>query len=403
MKRKLLVTLPQLNDCGGDLSKEWFVFYAVRNPQTEKMKRFRIYEKLYSKSKKERYAEANKIIKEYSFRLSNGWTPFTEELEKKIYSDQLQYKNVAKVFGNLKKNVNTVYSLLSEYLEYENRRVKPKTFESYSSKLRTFSMWLEREKLSDFDITLIENKHVLKFFDYLIIERNLAKRTLDKYAQNLNTFFEYFITRDKIRINPVFNVPKIRQIVDYSPKPIDHRDIESFKDTISKTDPQLWLAILFEYYCFIRPGTELRLMKVQWIDFYYKTIKVPALFSKNGKEQAVVIPDPFLKTMIEQYYLDKYDRNFYVFGRNGRPGADHLGKNTLRNRFNKIRDEIGFSKEYKFYSWKHTGARAASDAGIPVKDIQMQMRHHSLDVTDKYLRKLKGIDSEALKKRFPTI
>lgn len=42
-KQKSIVILPQLKDCGGDLSKTWFVEYSCRNPQTEEMKRFRVY------------------------------------------------------------------------------------------------------------------------------------------------------------------------------------------------------------------------------------------------------------------------------------------------------------------------------------------------------------------------
>ena len=41
MKRKKIVILPKLNDAGGDLSKKWFIYYSVRDPRTDKMKRFR--------------------------------------------------------------------------------------------------------------------------------------------------------------------------------------------------------------------------------------------------------------------------------------------------------------------------------------------------------------------------
>ena len=34
MKREKLVILPKLNDCNRDLSKQWFVYYSVHNPQT---------------------------------------------------------------------------------------------------------------------------------------------------------------------------------------------------------------------------------------------------------------------------------------------------------------------------------------------------------------------------------
>ncbi|MCX6269628.1 MAG: hypothetical protein NTU44_00125 [Bacteroidetes bacterium] len=39
---------------------------------------------------------------------------------------------------------------------------------------------------------------------------------------------------------------------------------------------------------------------------------------------------------------------------------------------------------------KHTGAVEASKY-IPVKDLQMQLRHHSLDQVDAYLRQMKAV------------
>jgi len=33
MKRKKMIILPRLNNCSGDLSKKWFVYYSVRNPK----------------------------------------------------------------------------------------------------------------------------------------------------------------------------------------------------------------------------------------------------------------------------------------------------------------------------------------------------------------------------------
>ncbi|MEA1878492.1 MAG: hypothetical protein U9N86_16745 [Bacteroidota bacterium] len=32
--RKKKIILPQLNDCEGDLSQRWFVYYSVHNPKT---------------------------------------------------------------------------------------------------------------------------------------------------------------------------------------------------------------------------------------------------------------------------------------------------------------------------------------------------------------------------------
>ena len=33
------IVMPHLNDCCGDLKKQWFVEYSIRNPKTGKMER----------------------------------------------------------------------------------------------------------------------------------------------------------------------------------------------------------------------------------------------------------------------------------------------------------------------------------------------------------------------------
>ena len=41
-RRKKEIVMPHLNDCGGDLTKKWYVEYSIRNPKTDKMEGLRI-------------------------------------------------------------------------------------------------------------------------------------------------------------------------------------------------------------------------------------------------------------------------------------------------------------------------------------------------------------------------
>jgi len=406
-RRKRIVVLPLLKDRGGDIHKPWYIEYQVRDARTDKMGRFRVQGNLnaiFGKNKKETIAlrteAAKPIIEAYTEKLKAGWTPYNDSSV--IYEDELMYHNAALVYGKRKKsNINIrVYS--SAFLSEIKRSLKPKTYESYQSKIRIFTMWLESEGLGDVDASAITPDIIQRFFN-MLIDKKLSKRTVEKYGLNIQNLFKSLVRDKKITDNPVQSIPSIPPTVDCSAKPIRPDDLVILKAEVQRCDPQLWLAMQFEFYCFIRPGTELRLMRVSWIDTFTSTITIPEEFSKNGKRQPIVIPAQFLEILIRDYYIDKYNKDFYLFGNNRMPGTVPMGKNTLRNRFNLIRDRLKLSKEYKFYSMKHTGAIMASNAGIPVKDIQMQMRHHSLDVTDKYLRKMKGTDSDALKNRFPTI
>ena len=73
------------------------------------------------------------------------------------------------------------------------------------------------------------------------------------------------------------------------------------------------------------------------------------------------------------------------------------------SKFRKALKSLGFGTEYLLYSWKHTGAVACVRAGASLKELQIQLRHHSLEEVDKYIRQLGVNDLRDLEGRFPGI
>lgn len=68
--------------------------------------------------------------------------------------------------------------------------------------------------------------------------------------------------------------------------------IKFLSKTLSKEDPELWLAVQFIFYCFIRPN-ELRQLKVSNVIVEDARICIPAHISKNKKTQYIIIPEAF--------------------------------------------------------------------------------------------------------------
>ena len=46
-------------------------------------------------------------------------------------------------------------------------------------------------------------------------------------------------------------------------------------------DPELWLAVMFEFYCGLRPGHEIREMKIKDLDLVAGTVRVTRERAKN--------------------------------------------------------------------------------------------------------------------------
>lgn len=167
-------------------------------------------------------------------------------------------------------------------------------------------------------------------------------------------------------------------------------------EAIKEGHPQLWLYVQFMFYTFIRPK-ELRKLKAGDVLLDAGEIRIPCDISKNDKTQYVAIPDEFLE---ELEFVREMPPGKLLF-----PGKDgnELGKNTMRRRHKKFLIDLEFGTEYTLYSWKHTGAVALAMEGVSVKEIQMQMRHHSLDQTDEYLRQLGIRDVVHLREAFPNL
>ena len=405
MKRKKIAILPEVNNCGGDLSKKWFVYYSYRDSRNDKMKRFKAYHGLHKiKDFEGRTAEALRLKDEYAVKLKNGWNPFLAD-ETAIYEDQLQYQNVARIYGKMKTANKTVGYYSSKFIakKKEDGGLEHETIGTYTSKLRIFNLWLDKNRIADYDITMIDNVIILQFFNYLINDRQLAGNSIKKYRQLILDMFEFARKEGSIMANPVYNIPNCKRINDKSPRPISEFDIQDLKEVIKRDDPQLWLAISFEYYCFLRPGKELRKLRIGEIDFVRGVIDVEQIRAKTNLERFPTIPLVFLKELREHYQLQDYPRDYFVFGKNSNPGTEYLGKNNMRTRFRNIRKKLKMPEGYKYYSWKHTGNGRASDAGISMKALQEQNGHTSIQTTEIYMRHKVGRVSTEIRDKFPKL
>lgn len=403
MIREKMVILPQVNTCGDDLNKKWFVYYSVRDPRDKKMKRFKDYGGLHSiKDLKQRLHVAQHKADELANKLKSGWTPFEDD-QKALYTDQLQYRMITDIYQSKRTSNRTFNFFASKYLEDKIASKAPETLKTYRSKLRIFSMYLDSKQRADDDITTIDNAVIVEFFHFIIDDRKRSGNTVSKYKQILFAVFDYAIEMEKLKINPVYRLPECKRINDMAARPVYSDDITVFKDNIKPLDPQLWMAIEFEFYTYLRPGTELRLLKIGDIDFTRGLIYVDKENFKGRRENVKEIPEQFIKLLRGEYKLHTYDRAFYVFGTGGVPGPEHLGKNNLRFRFTKFRKALNMPEEYKLYSWKHTGGVMASEAGVPEKDISDQMGHTTLNTTSHYLKAKGGRRINSIRLRYPTI
>ena len=321
----------------------------------------------------------------------------------KLYGGINRYSNADERFYAAKRLLNTL-DVSNPKIEFDiedlqnifdvalKKRIpylRKKSIATYQSKINDFLDFCRRNRIDK--LRKIDKKIATKYLQELLQKNNT---TVNSYIITFKRLFKDFVKENKIRFNPfeeIKKLPENRKGKMY----FNTNQIEVLKSEIIKQNRILWFACQLQYYCFIRPN-EIRFLKIEHINTVDGTIKIDASFSKNKKTQVVVIPNCFLSDFIA---LSNKNENDYLIQINN----EQLKRDYLSKEHKKILAKLGFSNRYSFYSWKHTGAYMAVKGGIKLKDLQLQLRHHSLDQVNEYLREMGVLDCDDLKNKYPAL
>ena len=289
---------------------------------------------------------------------------------------------ITQLKSEIRRKTSRTEDTLLTFLQASRAKWRPRTREHYESAVNVLLAYLDGRELTQASLEA--------FLQSILDTRHPT--TYNKYVaslQRLLTGAGYAFYFEDIKKAKAISTPA-RYFQRHQAKILLRR--------IDEQDPELGLFVRFLYYCFIRPK-ELRFLKVGDVLLEEGEIRVPGSISKNLKTQFVAIPNPFISALRFLYEESPGDLIFPSPVDSSKP----LSKNNMYKRHKKILDGLNFGPGYTLYSWKHTGAVMAAKAGISVKELQMQLRHHSLDETDKYLRQMGVKDLSNLRDRFPGI
>ena len=278
---------------------------------------------------------------------------------------------------------------LLEVLRKMSFTMRPKSISTYRTKLLHFGNWLIKNNIDDF--RAINADLVLKYFDSILIKQ---ATTYNSYVSTIKTILRYAHRYGFLKKKLILDTIK-RPEVKCSQRYFRSNEMALLKEKLQEY-PMQWMATQLLFYCFIRPG-EMRELKVGDIDVDRSVIVLRGAISKNKKTQSVVIPNQFLQSV--KQWIHGLPQDYYMINKSATP----LKRDFISKQHRKILHAAGYGKGYSFYSWKHTGAVQASNSGIHLKDLQMQLRHHSLDMVNEYLKQMGAVDSIDLRTKYPTL
>lgn len=351
MRKK--ISVPTLYPLNRDLAKTWFVKFYTPAGKLVKM-----YGQLaWYHTVKEKEAEGARIIAEIL-------NPHTAPVEKR----------------------RDIIGLLSELLEYKKPGLEEKTYQSYFSILKGFAVW--------YRAAATHNKQVQpgEYIRHMQV-KGFHKNTI----RNRMIVLKGLAAEKKITPNP-FDGIKLKKVKGTSKLPFTDNQLTEIKQALA-TDLQIWLAVQFMYYLYMRPK-ELRLLKIGDILFTDNKIVLPGSIVKDDDTIMKAIPLPLQGAIAA---LRANPAHYYVFSKGGKPGTSPLGKNNLTRRVSAVLRGLNFSDRYTFYSFCHTGIKNAALSGIPLKQLQLQKGHADLKMFDEYMKNLGIDDCTQLVNNFPAM
>jgi integrase len=298
------------------------------------------------------------------------------------------------------KKHKTISDILPDFLMEKEAEDSGKVYDAYIRHINSFTRWLEEHGHKDIPLRKITPEMVRDYFFFLGKERELDKTSCERYFLSNRALFKYAVKIGETTIIPFNLVVFPRKKKDQGAEMIPQSYLKPLLLKIKAEDPQLYLACMIEYYCFIRPGRELRLLRIGDIDLDRGLITVRQENAKNKTKQIVTMPLHLIE-ICKEYGIDTADKNLYVFGNKKKFGTKPFSVNMLRYRFNQFREEMGLPKEYKLYSMKHTGASNLHLSGISMRELMDQLRHTKLEATQHYLKKHCGIVNDRIRDHFP--
>ncbi len=271
----------------------------------------------------------------------------------------------------------TINTIEANYRLYLSRLSKQSTRKDYTVRFNVFLSWCSMECYQ-----CVEEVNFPQFLDYVFLDRGVSPRTHNNYRTWLRSFTSWMRRQHLLEGDPLDGVPPMREQGKIR-QPLPAAMLRQIREHMAAHDRHFLLAVMMEYYSFIRPE-ELSQLQVGDIDVKRHAIHVRASISKNGKAEMVGLNTAIVSLMRELGTL-RAPKDWYLFSNRLHPGKVRLDSRAFRDRWARLRRRLGIPREYQFYSLKDSGIRAlANSAGIVI--ARDQARHSSIAVTNKYLQ-----------------
>ena len=391
------------------LSKEWYMYFSFRNPDTKKLVRqSNIKAGVNLLKTKEERLECLELLKMNLLHLlRRGFDPNTENtaLKNEFLNIEQESKTeteivlppTAPAMQVLETKIEpTVIPVLLEMtireafdfgLKIKAKVINKTSYSGLQGRINRFLTWLDTNNGSQNAISTLDKKTIITYLN-LVLE-NTSARNRNNTRIDLSSLIQVLVDNEIIKDNIVTSINTLKSTPERNKTYSTNQEIDLLK-YLNQNDEILLLFIQFISYNFLRPVEVCRL-KVGDLDLEGKKLFVRA---KNKAVKIKIIPQKLIDLLPD---LSKMNANDYLFTPTKIGGEWDAEENNRRDHFSKrfktVKDQFKLGKDYGLYSFRHTSItnlyKELNKTLTPfeTKSTLMQITgHQTMEALEKYLR-----------------
>ena len=280
------------------------------------------------------------------------------------------------------------------------RNYSENTISAYLSDLKSFNVFLEKNKINFKDV-INDSKHIKSFFRQLS-KKKLSPKSIKRKFSSLSSYFIFLLDRKTIKNNPLNGIftPKVPKAL---PEILTTEEINKVFFQSENTNNELLglrdRCILEMLYSSGLRVSELCNLKVNNIQFDLDLIR---FFGKGNKER--MIPLTYYARKWLERYLTQSRRilserstkgsKFVFLSNNGLP----LTRATVWQSVKKYINKAAIPKKISPHTFRHSFATHLIDGGANLVEVQALLGHADISTTEIYTHLSRDfIDSEYMK------
>lgn len=387
------------------ISKDWYVYFKFRNPETGKLTRQSNIKAGVNrlKSKEDRMNMLEKFQAKILFLLEQGFNPYQDNslLEEKL-NGKKETTPVQEVKNLNIENVNitveeedviekekSIHEAFKFGLSIKKNVLGKTSYSGFQGRINRFLNWLDQNGNSSDDISTLTKKVFINYLNYVLENTSASNR--NNTRTDLSSLIQTLVDNELMKDNFIKSINVLKSAPERNKTYSNIQEIDILK-YVEENDSILLLFIQFITYNFLRPVEVCRL-KIGDLDLEGKKLFVRA---KNKAVKVKIIPQKIIDLLPD---LSKMNPDYYLFTPNQIGAKWEVEENNRRDNFSKkfkiIKDYFGLNEHYGLYSFRHTSItnlyKEFSKTLTPfeTKSRLMQITgHQTMEALEKYLREI---------------